>query len=327
MANILIENLDYTYNGKESTDLFFKPSVMTPDYKSLFRVMDDIQSKKQLNLVGNLRNIVQTAVNCGRPTASSGIDITNRTLEVTELEVFIEQCKDTFEDSIFEIALKNGIDRADIQGTEIETAIRTLVTDALMRDNFDLFSFGDTTLTGTFLEPLDGLWTRLIAGTATYEVERIGGSLDTLAADSALNRLRFMYESSNTTLRSLPINERKFFVTQSIYDNLLTSYESVDSGSDLQIQLLQDGTQSLKFRGIDVIPVIAWDDAIARYSLGSPNRIIYTTPSNHVIGVNRAGDDSVVGAWYERKDKKVYIEALYRMGYNYIHGDLQSIAY
>lgn len=326
MANVLVENLNYTYNGKESTDLFFKPSVMTPEF-SIFRIMDDIQSKKQLNLVGNLRNIVQKYEGCARPTASSGLDITNRTLEVTELEVFLEQCKDTFEDSIFEIALKNGIDRNDIQGTEIETAIRTLVTDALRRDNFDLFSFGDTTATGTFLEPLDGLWTRLIAGTATYEVERIGGSLDTLSADSALQRLRFMHESANNILRSLPVSERKFFVTQSIYDNLLTSYESITSGSNLQFQLLQDGTTSLKFRGIDVIPVLAWDDAIARYSLGSPNRIIYTTPQNHVIGVNRAGDDSVVGAWYERKDRQVYFEAQYRMGYNYVHPDLQAIAY
>lgn len=331
MANILVQNLNYTYNGKESTELFFKPSVMTPDFKQLFRVIDDIQSKKQLNLVGNLRNIVQKYDGCARPEPSAGIDITNRTLEVTELEVFLEQCKDTFEDSIFEIALKNGIDRNDITGTQIENAIRTLVTDALHRDNFDLFSFGEVGATGAqaFLAPLDGMWTRLIDGTADYCVQRIGPGFGqgALAADAALNRLRLMHQTANNTLRSIPINQRKFFVTQSIYDNLLTSYESITSGSNLQFQLLTDGTQSLKFRGIDVIPVIAWDDAIARYELDNPHRILYTTPENHVVGVNRASDDAVVGAWYERKDRKVYFEAQYRMGYNFVHCDLQAIAY
>lgn len=328
MANVLVENLDYTYNGKESTDLFFKPSVSSPQF-SMFRIMDDVQSKKQLNLVGNLRNIVQKYDTCDRPDPSSGIDITNRTLEVTELEVFLEQCKDTFEDSIFETALRDGIERNDVTGTIIEKAILTLVTDAMRRDNFDIFSFGDTNATGPadFLNKLDGLWTRLIDGTSDYCVKRIGAGFGSgnLAADAALNRLRLMYSQAPNILKESP--DKKFFVTQSIFDNLLTSYESVTSGSNLQFQLLQDGTQVLKFRGIEVVPILAWDDAIERYGLDAPHRILYTVADNHVIGLNRAGDFEKVGVWYERKDRKVYFEAQYRMGYNYVHCDLQAIAY
>lgn len=331
MANVLIQNLNYTYNGKESTDLFFKPSVMTPDFKQLFRVIDDVQSKKQLNLVGNLSNIVKKYTTCDRPALGDGINITNRTLEVTPLQVWEGQCSDTFEESIFETILKAGIDRNDITGTDIENAIRTLLTDALRRDNFDLFSFGDTTATGAaaFLDRLDGLWTRLIDGVADYSVQRIGGALGqgALAADAALDRLTDMYEQSNKILRSLPLEERKFFVTQSVFDNLLKSYRSTTSGSELQFGVTQNGIQDMKFYGIDVIPVIAWDAAIENYELSDPHRILYTTPQNHAVGVNRANDDSTLGFWYERKDRKVYIEGLYRMGYNFIHSDLQSIAY
>lgn len=329
MANILTENLNYVWDGQTSAEMFFRPSVQTPEFNALFTIEDRVLSKKQLNLVGNLRNIVQKYDGCARPTPSSGIDITNRTLEVTELEVFLEQCKDTFEDSVFEEVLKSGIDRNDIQGTQIESAIMNIVIDAMRRDNFDLVSFGEVGATGAaaFLDKFNGLWTKLIAGVSTYEVERIGGALgqDPLAADVALNRLRFMYETSNKTLRGIP--NRVFAVTQSIYDNLLTSYESITSGSNLQFQLLTDGTQSLTFRGVPVIPIIAWDDAIERYELSDPHRILYTVKENHAVGLNVQSDDQKVGAWYERKDRQVYFEALYRLGYQYKHNLLQAIAY
>ena len=47
-------------------------------------------------------------------------------------------------------------------------------------------------------------------------------------------------------LDQLPEADKKFYVTRSVYDNLVASYESVSTGSDLQVGYQQDGISSSK---------------------------------------------------------------------------------
>ena len=70
-----------------------------------------------------------------------------------------------------------------------------------------------------------------------------------------------------------------------------------------------------------------WDQAISTFGLSDPNRAIYTTPMNHMVGVENGDDVTSLDIWYDKTDDIVYTSAKYKMGYNYKHCDLQVIAY
>jgi len=328
MADILGLDFDYTWDGKVTTDVFVKPSIETPDL-SIFRILTDIQSKQQLNLRNNLSKIVKAYSGCGdRTVTGTGLDITNRTLEVTELEMFVTQCKDAFETSVFESGLNAGIERNDLTNTFVNQFITDMTTDALRRDLFRIFSFGDTASANTDYNMLDGLWTRLIAGVATYDVKRIGGDISgALAADEAISLLKQNHVGAEIILKDIPNARKAFLVTGNIYENLESTYEANVNGTERQFTMLTNGVDGLSYRGIRVIPIYAWDASIEADSLGSPNRIIYTELDNHVIGVNRASDLDRVDAWYDRDTRFYKIEAQFRMGYNYVFGGLTTISY
>jgi hypothetical protein len=333
-------NFDYTYNGVLSRDVLFKPTVSTPAIGDLMTVRQFARYKERLPLVASLEKHVKAYANCGR-TFTDGIDITNATLELTPLELNMEWCKDDFEQTLLvgnnlaEEFLRNGIEEFNPDGTQIKAIIDQLVEDTMRRDTFRIFSFADTNDADADYNQLDGLWTKLIANSGTgssYCVRRTSNlGTGALASGAALAALKAAYEGSAIILKQLPNSEKFFAVTGTVYENLLSSYEANVNGTERQFTNLVSGQDGLTYRGIRVIPIYAWDESLA--DTANPlngtvsHLILYTTRNNHVAGFKSLDDAGRIGGWYERKDRKYYVEGFYRMGYTYIHCDLQSIAY
>lgn len=333
MANVLSTDFSYTYDGPISTEVFYKPSVATPDMLKIFTVKPNIKSGQKLNLVGVLENIVKAYSSCARTSTGSGLSITNRTILTTELEVWLEECKDTFEDTIFETALASGLDANNLTGTDIDKIIQSIVLQGMKLDNFRIFSFGDTDNPSSNYNMLNGLWSTLIAGVGTsYCVTRVGTTLGTASSFSgsaALAILQDLYDGAPIILKNVPEEEKGFFVTGTIFDGYMKYLQSV-SGVEGSWGILQNGKKELMFNGVPVIPIRAWDRTLTTdFPLGANVRhlALYTTPKNHIVGVEKAADQGKISTWYEKKDRKFYVEGQYRMGYQYIHCDLQAISY
>lgn len=332
---------DYTYNGQLSTDVLFKPTVNTPAISDLMRITQGFKYKQQIPLVNQLQKIVKAYTSCGR-NFEDGIDITNTTLQLTPLELNMQWCKDDFEsmllvgNNLAEEFLRQGIEEFDPSGTQIQTIIDDLVNDAMRRDTFRIFSFGDTNDANPDYNQLDGLWPQLIADSgsgASYCVNQAVDFTDAPLTDGqALASLKQIYEESAIILKQIPNNMKYFAVTGSVYENLLSSYEANVNGTERQfLNLVQgqgDQGDSLMYRGIPVNPIYAWDSALQDPDnplFGRRHLILYTTRDNHVAGFDRQSDSERIAGWYERKDRKYYVEGFYRMGYTYIHCDLQTI--
>lgn len=335
---------DYTYNGILSKDVLFKPTVSTPAIGDLMTIRQFARYKEQLPLLTPLMKQVKAYSSCGR-SFTDGVDITNTTLELTPLELNMEWCKDDFEQTLLvgnnlaEEMLRDGIEEFDPTGTQIQTIIDELVNDVMRRDTFRIFSFGDSADGNADYNQLDGMWTQLIAnsGESNAYCVRKSGSLGTgaLAAGAALAALKEAYEDSAIILKQIPNNQKYFAVTGSVYENLLSSYEANVDGTERQfLNLVQgqgDQGTALMYRGIMVQPIYAWDQALE--DTDNPlngtveHLILYTTRENHVAGFKRQSDADTISGWYERKDRKYYVEGFYRMGYTYIHCDLQTIAF
>jgi hypothetical protein len=87
----------------------------------------------------------------------------------------------------------------------------------------------------------------------------------------------------------------------------------------------------VNYKGIPVIPVRFWDSSLldTNNPLNATTRhlILLTVKENHILGVEQGKDLNRIDGWYERKDRTFYYEADMKFGYNYLHCDLQSIAY
>lgn len=337
-------DFDYTYNGTLETDVIFCQTVQTNALGDLMKVVTGNKYKIQQPYVNSIQNIIKKYESCGR-SFTEGIDVLNRTIELTQLELNMQWCKDDFEQTLAgnilsETMLRTGVTEADPTGTEIQTMIDRLVSDAARRDTDRIFWWGDTNDADTNWNQLDGAWTRLISqNTASnaYCVKRTSTTIGTgtLASGVALTSLKEAYEESAIVLKQLPNSEKYFAVTGSIYENLLSSYEANVNGTERQFTNLvagqgDQGTE-LSYRGIKVVPMYAWDNALQ--DPGNPlfdtalHMILYTTKDNHIVAMDVAGDSEKVSGWYERKDRKYFIEGFQRLGYNFICCDLQTIAY
>jgi hypothetical protein len=200
----------------------------------------------------------------------------------------------------------------------------------MMRDLFIQFSFGKSALTNEFYGVCDGLWEKLIENSST----NAGASVKRLSDITVLNQtvntraydyLVEVYTEAPAPLRQVPANRKSFFVTQNIYDNYLAFLENPASGIQPAWILLQDGTETLSFRGIPVIPIIAWDEDLAL--VDNPfngvfnTAILYTTPDNHYIGVG--ADQRGVRFWYDKDTRTNKFEAFPELGYEYMADYLQ----
>lgn len=339
--SIVAVDFDYTYNGKLSTDVLFKPTVDTPPISDFMTIRQGFKYKEQIPLLGPLSKHVKRYTNCGR-TFTKGVDITNTTIQLTDLELNMEWCKNDFEqtlrvgNNLAEEFLRDGIEEFDPSGTQIQRIIDELVNDTLRRDTFRILMFADDADADADWAQLDGMWTQLIAsagGGGSYCVNQVADFADAeLAAGAALTAFRAAYEDSAIILKQLPNSMKYFAVTGSLYENLLTSYESNTTGNETQfLNLVQgqgDQGTNLTYRGIKVMPIYAWDQSLADPTcplFGRRHLMLYTTRDNHAAGFARQSDSEKISGFFDRTLRKYFVEGFYRMGYSFFHCDLQTI--
>ena len=339
-ASVVTDNFNYTYDGQLSTDILYKPSVSTPDFTRLFTVRDGVRSKQQLLLAGNLSDkIIKLYQGCKNVTLTSSAQVTifNRTLEVAQLEVFLEQCADVFDETILEEWKNLGVTAESIEGTQFQNIVLSLILDAMRRGLFRIFSWGSTADANTNYNQLDGLWTRLIASQS--EVSEFGYCgvrvdnitvLNQTANTRAYDYIKNLYEAQSSILRQMPSSEKAFFVTPNILDNY-AEYREQLNGADVTYRILDNGEAQYYFRGIPVYEVTSWrdhlEDADNPYFGLFNTCALLTTPKNHIIGLSSASAQRETKLWYSWDDNVNKIKALPEMGYNYAHCDLQVFSY
>lgn len=330
MANEVIENVttNYTWNGEISEKVVFAPISEDEDLNSIFTFKEGIKSKFQIHLVDNLGDVTTAYSGCGLGDTSTGVDITNKTLEVTDVQVYREQCADVFDETFLEVAKKSGVDRNDLTTTTIQKEIISpLLAGATSRDLFAMASFGDTGSADPVLSILDGMWTKLIAGEASYCVNRTTTALGaTLSPGDALVALEEAYGESTLALKQIKQSQKAFYCTIEFFENYQKTLETI-SGTDSGWKFAQSGTQKLFFRGIEVIPMYGWTRVIEAKSIADPHRLLYTTKENHVLGFDMRADSSKLKMWFSNDDDVMKYLYRYRVGYEYINCDLQTIAY
>jgi hypothetical protein len=342
MATALTTSFGYTYPGIVSTNVLFKPTEDTPAISEMVTVDQGISFRKRYNLLTSLSKILKPYTGCARTYSGSKV-ITDIFLETKEFQVGLEWCKDDFTQQLTSAYnllaqeyLKTGNESFNPEGTEVNSIITKLIDDAVRRDVFRRFSFGAQDSSSADWSQIDGLWTRLIdtSGGSNYCVRRVTGtSLGTaaLAADEARDVLKAAWLQSSNLLKQIPKSSLTYWVTGSIYDNWIESLQGTGAVTEQAIENIQKGITTLTYNGIKVRPVRIWDteleDTDNPLNATTRHLVLLTAKENHIFGCESSADLNKIEGWYERKDRKYYFEGDMKFGYQYLHCDLQTIAY
>lgn len=346
-VSILETNFNYTYPGILTTDIFYKPTLVAPALTDFGMIDQDIKFSKKYNLVTQLDKIVQPYTGCGGTPAGNRQLITNTQVNTKEFQVYEGWCKDDFTSQLTGVYnflaqewLKTGLRQFDPAGTPIDTVIMTVLKDAIQRDVFRRFFFAAGNSSDSDYNQFDGYFDRLIdnSGASNYCVIRAGSSIaGALSAGNALTYLGQAYTAAKPILKNDP--SATFFVTRTIWDNYYDSLIGNGSVSEPQFMNLQNGVvpvaerpRALSYKGYQVVAVDLWDQFLLEtdnplYTGTQRNLIVFTTKRNHIFGVENAADLNKIDSWYENKDQKRYYRANFKLGYNFLHCDLQVVMY
>lgn len=352
MTSIVQTSFTWTYPGIFTSDLLYKPSIDTPAISDMFTIDQNIKFQKQYNLVQVLNQILKPYNGCG-PTAGNSNNtrdnITSATVTTKEFRMEEAWCKDDFTQQLTGVYnnlaqewLRTGEAQFDPAGTPIDTVIQNVLTDALRRDVFGRLTMAADQSSNANFNQFSGLWDRLIDSSGSqvnYCVIRGGSALGTgtISAANATAALEACYINAPAILKQ-NLAKATFWVTGSVYDAYINQLIGQGNVSQAQFENTYQGVMGNKtwdggvpYKGIIVRPVRYWDssliDANNPFNATVRHLVLLTVKSNHVAGVENGNDLNKIYSWYENKDSKRYYRADMKLGYNYMHCDLQTIAY
>lgn len=350
MTSIIETNFNFTYPGILTTDLFYKPTLSSPALSDIFTIDQGISFQKQYNLIPGLSKVIKPYTGCGATNTNGSRDlIGNTTLVTKEFRMQEAWCKDDFTqqltgkyNNLAQEWLKTGERSFDPSGTPVDAVIQEVLTDAMRRDLFIRATMAAGNSGSADFNQIDGLWDRLIdsSGASNYCVVKATGTTLGMAAITSTNAadaLEAVYIQSNDLLKE-QMDKAVFWVTGSVYDAYVNKLIGVGNVSQAQYEAFINGIKGsgtwnggITYKGIPLNPVRLWDSSLADSNnplFGvTKNMILLTVKQNHMLGVESSADLNNIESWYEMKDSKRYYRSDFKIGYQYLHCDLQTIAY
>lgn len=348
-TSIIETNFNFTYPGILTTELFYKPTLSSPALSDLFTIDQGISFQKRYNVIPGLSKVIKPYTGCGATNSNGSRDlISNVTLQTKEFRMQESWCKDDFTQQLTGVYnhlaqewLKTGERSFDPAGTPIDGVIQEVLTDAMRRDLFIRATMAAGNSSSADFNQIDGLWDRLIdsSGASNYCVVRAGSALGTgtISASNAAAALEAVYIGSNDLLKE-QFDRATFWVTGSVYDAYVNQLIGTGNVSQAQYEAYINGIKGsatwmggITYKGIPLRPVRLWDNSLADTSnpLNATTRhlVLLTVKPNHMLGVESSADLNKIESWYEMKDSKRYYRSDFKIGYQYLHCDLQTIAY
>jgi hypothetical protein len=340
MANVATTSFSHTYAGRELlTEIFYTPQEDVPAIESLYRVISTVD-KTNIYVPATLSKILRKYTGCGFTAAGGTFAISDKVISTEKIKANVEECVEAFADTIFYEAVKKGVEIDDISNTVVDDMIKRQFVKGMASDIHRIYWFADANDADSDWNQFDGLISLFVDASAT-----IGTSCfvdadstafetgDALATDGAAGLMKQLWEAQNASLRTM--QNKQFYVTYTVYDNLMDTYEDLNSSAGLL--RLVNGTNQLTYRGVPVVPVPEWDANLADstnphytgsgLSIGS-NLIVLTTPDNLIIGTDVSSPSSEFKIRYADNDEETMkITSKFKLGAQFVHESLVCLAY
>ena len=322
------------------------------NFKDYHTLLTGVKQKQQVIYLGELSEPVgQTRVSgaCAMPTGLGTISNSEKIWEPIQWGEKRGFCADEWEPYISQYALKLGIDKFDMQDTEIMDVILDRIAKGLETAHWMKAWFGDllaNVYSGSpagelvnvkyvpYFNPFDGFFKQMedyvgvSAETAKQKVTIDGNALGTFAlqkawgiADSTVwSGFNKAYDIAVALDIDTPTHVRQgsgntAYCTRLFFNALKMNF--VGKGLESMFTNLQNGVTALTVLGINFVPIDIWDTIIQTYLQNGtkyydPYRVVLSPKDNLQYGTADDGALSDVRTWFNNDENKTYMSLLER---------------
>jgi len=327
-----------TLNPQEVSDLaaFIVEQVFNrPDMNRLHSVQTGIKMQEQIIFASQFgKTGLKATSSCTRQTSGASSTLTQKYWNPVGIEDTIVHCQKEV-DALFKAyysKIQSYKDNYEISGTDSETFLAVLLTEAIARTVIRAAWFGDTAVAAAgagadglidganipYYDYFEGIWEQIFTGVGAGDIQRYIIALNSqatkalqlaLTADLAKDTyFEAIWALADPRLKAHP--NAAFYVSNSIWENYRKSLQS--KGENFTIDYTQNGFRELSWNGKPVINMeTVWDldlyadfyDNTVQQAYYLANRIVLTVPENIPIGTLNESDLTELEMWYEKKDR------------------------
>lgn len=333
----VIDLSKFTFTAEQIRDineLIFDEILHAPDLDYLHAMFSGIEYDREIGFITEGGLVGKKAQGCDPTAQDWNIGTRKVVWEPKAWEVIIDQCAKDLESTMAVYCMNKGVRRNDLTDTDYmaiaATVLASAIKDALYRivwfsdgdaknvadsgiitagvdvDYFNILPAGFFKQLQTAAAAHSELLVAIDANTKATKAEQMSG----MTADAAYGILSKMYYAAPITMRGS--GNMRFMVTQTIADG----YQQYLTGKGIESTYnnLVEGVKSLKFLGVDVIPIPIWDKMIQAYNdLGAkfqaPHRAVLIEKANLGVGTPSDGVMDGIDIFYDKKSRVNRMEA------------------
>lgn len=337
MATTYLNAPRLTIANDQMDRVFIKPIfVDNPVFSDDFMVDTNAIVDKHVPFGDMVQDVLRQYSNCNIQEVEVGT-ITERVWKTYSQAFRIPMCADEFQNLIFQGALKRGVEIDDLRGTQVQDIFMEYAMIAIEKDINNVAYFGKRAANPAnitarkALSVANGFWSVHVpdmqANFSDFRYTSQNTALST--AGDAEDLLRSVYDNQSNELVAIPDTDKKFRVSRDVFEAYRRDLE-VTQGQGGFTQYVENGKPQLSFRGIRVEPYYQWESTLnaigANDATNGANLVLLTTKQNMWIGTDTSDAKSELEMWYERKDRKNYLDCAFKLGFDYVHESLFSVA-
>jgi len=328
MANVANNSIAATYSGANLNEIFYEPVFRSDDLMRNYRVIPNVKHKMNVYTSAALTKIVEKYAGCSSTSGSTQFNIDDKVITAGRCRVALEQCTDEFFGTYIEEMYRNGADVMNVEGTQLSDAIVNRAVTGIAQDVVRL-AWGGDGATANYTA-LDG-WMKLMGADATVlaaRTEKSAVAPTTPTAGESLSLLRKMYDDAPAALQQVPAKDKKIFVSPKTYNAYLSNLEG--TSADLAITNQQDGVLTVKFRGVELVPMYEWDTILAdtnpamflRGGVNGTEGACYCAVENLIIGSDVTDPEGSFKVFYDDLEEKMFFRGYFKLGVQYLYSSL-----
>ena len=323
---------------RQMNELMVEAVLTSPELSLFHSFQTGIRNDRQIGISpGTLGLIGKAAQGCGdRTPESNTLVIALKTWSPKRIEVILRQCYTDLETSLAKLARNLGVEIYDLTSTEYFAFVLEILRKDITKMVFRHLWFGDTAAANVSDSPAgvitDGISTdyfNLINGffqqLAVIYAADANRKTSIAANAQATTALQFSAFSATNALDALNAvvddapaeltaqSDRFLLVTDSVHKKARRALQAL--GVAYKTELQTGGIVISEWDGIPLYSIPLWDQWIRAYQsngtkLNNPHRIVYTTKSNLMAGMEGNGMFESLDVHYDKVTKYNYIETV-----------------
>jgi len=329
----LNRNLEIEMSPDDMSTAFLTPIFFDTGFQEFFNVDTNARHKKRIPFLDFNQNLLRPVDGCSLEEVQA-VKMSNRTFDVDSTGFRMGLCADEFENTVIRASNNTGVAVKDLQGSQIMEAVLEAAKIGIRKDLNNCAYFGKKDMApvagAEYLQNANGLWSYYLPKiNAEGKLKFTAANTALTGANAATDLIRTVVNNAANVLKALPASQKVILVDSVTYESYYKDKEDTESNGGFTTTL-DSGKEALTFRSIPVVPMYEFIDVLTSLGIDTaalpPNFVLYMATGNLWFGTDSSDAENELSSYYEKKDRKNYVDCEFKVGFNYFHEEFFSVA-